>query len=85
MTNAITVRFFARLREHLGKEEIILEAEPGLTAGKILNKLAQQGGVWSELEDGPQVLIAVNQTLAKPDTQVAEGDEVAFFPPVTGG
>ena len=42
-------------------------------------------GEYAVLEDGPAVLAAVNQTLAQAHSPIAEGDEVAFFPPVTGG
>ena len=48
--------------------------------------LAARGGVWAtELAPGRAVRIAVNHEVAKPDTPVHPGDEVALFPPVTGG
>lgn len=81
----LTVRFFARLREELDTEALELPAEPGLTAGDLLTQLAARGGAWSQLQGGQPVMIAVNQTMARPSTRVQAGDEVAFFPPVTGG
>lgn len=81
----LTVRFFARLREELDTEALELPAEPGLTAGDLLTQLAARGGAWSQLQGGQPVMIAVNQTMARPSTHVQAGDEVAFFPPVTGG
>lgn len=83
--NTITVRFFARLREELGTEQLAIEARPGLTAGDVLADLASQGGPWSQLQGDQPVMIAINQTMAKPGSVVRDGDELAFFPPVTGG
>lgn len=86
MTNPmLTIRFFARLREELGTDRLELPAEPGLTAGDVLKQLAGQGGPWNQLADGQPVMIAVNQAMARSDTRVSPGDELAFFPPVTGG
>ncbi len=85
MSDTITVRFFARFREELGTDQVTVPAQPGLTAGDILDTLGQRSGPWSQLRDNPAVMIAINQTMARPSTQVNSGDEVAFFPPVTGG
>ncbi|MBW0148576.1 molybdopterin converting factor subunit 1 [Marinobacter arenosus] len=84
-TDTITIRFFARLREELGAEQLTVPAQPGLTTGQILAELARRGGPWAQLQGSQPVMIAVNQTMAKPSTAVQGGDEVAFFPPVTGG
>lgn len=84
-TETVTVRFFARLRESLDTEALTLPAAPDLTAGQILASLVAKGGPWRELAGDQPVMIAVNQTMAKPGTRVNAGDEVAFFPPVTGG
>lgn len=83
--NTITIRFFARLREELDTEQLSLPAEPNLTTGAILAQLAERGGAWAQLQGEQPVMIAVNQTMAKLSTEVNPGDEVAFFPPVTGG
>lgn len=83
--DTITIRFFARLREELDTEHLTLPAQPGLSAGGILATLAQRGGAWAQLQGDQPVMIAVNQTMAKLSTEVKAGDEVAFFPPVTGG
>ncbi|MBU2872520.1 molybdopterin converting factor subunit 1 [Marinobacter salexigens] len=86
MTNqTLTVRFFARLREELGTEQLTLPAEKDQTAGDLLAELARRGGPWAQLQSGQPVMIAINQAMAKPATPVRAGDEVAFFPPVTGG
>jgi molybdopterin synthase sulfur carrier subunit len=74
----ITVRYFASIREKLGRSEDRLEAEGAET---VL-------GVWRRVSEGPlppNTLVAVNQEYVTPDAPVQAGDEVAFFPPVTGG
>ena len=83
----ITILYFARLRESLGKasEQMALPAGVGdLEALRVL--LRQRGGAWTEeMADGRPVRAAVNQDIARGDTPVRDGDEIAFFPPVTGG
>ncbi|MEX2475345.1 molybdopterin converting factor subunit 1 [Marinobacter sp.] len=83
----LTVRFFARLREELGTDSLTLTLPPSTTttAGQVLSELAKKGGAWAQLTGDQPVMIAVNQAMAKPDTSLGGGDEVAFFPPVTGG
>lgn len=83
--HTLTVRFFARLREELGTDSETLPCEAGQTAGDLLGLLASRGGPWRQLAGDQPVMIAVNQAMAKPATPVSPGDEVAFFPPVTGG
>jgi molybdopterin synthase sulfur carrier subunit len=52
----------------------------------LLAQLAQRGSKWHELFDNPTgVLVAINQEMATLDNIIKQGDEVAFFPPVTGG
>ncbi len=81
----ITVRFFASLRERLGEDETTLEVPEATTVGEIQQQLAQRGETWAQSLAQNRLLVAVNQAMARPDTPVEDGDEVAFFPPVTGG
>ena len=83
----ITLLYFARLREALGtgREELALPAGIG-TLGALRAHLAQRGEVWAkEMAAGRNLRAAVNQDIATADTAIKDGDEVAFFPPVTGG
>ena len=83
----VTVLYFARLREALGQgsEQIALPASVRDLEG-LRALLIARGGAWEqELAPGKPVRVAVNQTMAVGDAQVNDGDEVAFFPPVTGG
>jgi len=76
---SITVKFFARLREELNMDETQLDFVPGLTAVQVWQQATGQQTL------PPKTLIAVNQEYASEDIPVSENDEVAFFPPVTGG
>ena len=75
----ITIRYFASLREQLGKEQERIEPKVGMTALDA----------WKNANDGKMppdnVLVAINQSYASLNAAVNAGDEVAFFPPVTGG
>jgi molybdopterin synthase sulfur carrier subunit len=81
----IRIRYFASLREALGPGEE-LEVGDGLTLGALRGQLAARGGRHAEVLAGPRpVRCALNQTMADEAAAVKAGDEVAFFPPVTGG
>lgn len=82
---SITLRFFASLRERLNTGEEQLPVEGIICVGDIRRRLQQRGNEWAELLGDERVLMAVNQAMARTDTPVQPGDEVAFFPPVTGG
>jgi len=82
----IKVLYFARLRESLGLTEEAMEIADGLTVQDLMAKLAERGEPWNLEFDGCRPLrAAVNQTLVSNQTLIRNGDEVAFFPPVTGG
>jgi len=83
----ITLLYFARLRETFGiaSEQIKLPAGVATVEG-VRSTLAARGGAWAhELAPGRAFRAAVNQNIADADTPVKDGDEIAFFPPVTGG
>ena len=75
----VTVRFFASLREDLGRPDACVEAETGMTVSDVWHRV----GAGRPLP--ANVLAAVNLSYVDRDHPVADGDEVAFFPPVTGG
>jgi len=83
----VQLLYFARLRESLGTErERVVLPDGVATAGELRTWLASRGGAWAaELDPKRQVRIAVNHDLADDAQALAEGDEVALFPPVTGG
>jgi molybdopterin synthase sulfur carrier subunit len=83
----INLVFFARLREDLGTAGEALELPAGVTTvAGLRTHLVQRGGAWAgALAPGRAVRVAVNHDMADAATPIKPGDEVAFFPPVTGG
>lgn len=83
----INLRFFASVRELVGTGQEVLDAAgPRLTVGEVRSLLIARGGNWEyALAHGRALRMAHNQVMCDADTVIGEGDEVAFFPPVTGG
>jgi len=83
----ITLRFFASVREALGtaQEQLVLPADVA-TVGAVRELLIARGGAWAQALAHERALrMAFNQVMCDAGTEVKEGGEVAFFPPVTGG
>ncbi len=83
----IKLLYFAGLREQVGTRGEDLEVSPEVTTvAGLRTLLMNRGGAWqTALAQGKALRVAVNQEMAQPATPVKPGDEVAFFPPVTGG
>ena len=81
----IKVCFFANLRERLQCAEISIDQFSGSQVKDLLHQLLSERPQWSEYLTHKNVLIAVNHSMATITTPIKTGDEVAFFPPVTGG
>ncbi len=82
----ITICYFARFREKLGIQQEIYTLPKNVKINELKNILAKRGEIWKELFECNQgMLVALNQEMATLDSMVHDGDEVAFFPPVTGG
>lgn len=80
----IKVLFFAQVRELVGTDSLTLASDyPDVAA--LRSALAQRGERWALALDSESLLAAVNQTLTALHHPLKDGDEVAFFPPVTGG
>jgi len=85
MTIAVRLKFFASLREKLGEGEA-LALPAGSTVAAAREALRARGGVHAEaLAPGRAVRSALNQKMCAESAVLADGDELAFFPPVTGG
>ncbi len=81
----LTIHYFAGYREKLGRDSEQLAWQPGLaTINALRQLLVERGGNWTQL-DSRNLMCARNQELCSPTEALADGDEVAFFPPVTGG
>ncbi|QDX81025.1 molybdopterin converting factor subunit 1 [Denitratisoma sp. DHT3] len=82
----IQILFFAGIRETLGTSREKLELPAGVaTVAALRDHLVARGGAWAALGEHRNLRVAVNQAMVGLDSAVADGDEVAFFPPVTGG
>jgi len=86
----VTVRvvYLARLREAFATagESVAVPAGSAATVAGLLDTLRQRGGPFgTELAPGRAVRVAINHAMAKPSDALQDGDEVALFPPVTGG
>ena len=80
--------YFASLREQLSSAQEQLELDQSITDISTLKQvLAQRGGVWQAAFEGSDIplLVSINQQMAGEDSVIKDGDEIAFFPPVTGG
>jgi sulfur-carrier protein len=75
----IQVKYFASLRERMGRSGDTVAASETLTVADVWSRAAKGAAL------PPNTLIAVNMEYSRLDDTVKEGDEVAFFPPVTGG
>lgn len=81
----ITVRYFASIREAMGTGSATLQTAAA-TVGALREELmAQSSEAAAALTHGKAVRMALNQAMCDGDAEIRSGDEVAFFPPVTGG
>ena len=81
----ITVRYFASIREAIGQGSEALDTSAA-TLSALRDELIARGGAHAtSLARGKAVRMALNQTLSDESATLADGAEVAFFPPVTGG
>lgn len=82
----LSVLYFASLREAVGTASEQIASPLPATVDKLIALLRARGGKWAEaLGEGKRWRVAVNQQMAQMNTPLNTGDEVAIFPPVTGG
>ncbi len=85
MKNEINILYFASLAESLNRDDEKFELKSeSLNSLQLKKELATRGQEWEVLLD-PSTRSSVNLVIANDDTEIKPGDEVAFFPPVTGG
>ncbi len=81
----VRVKYFASIREAIGQGSEAVDTTAG-TLGALRGELAARGGAYAEsLARGKAVRMALDQVMSDESAALAEGSEVAFFPPVTGG
>ena len=83
----ITVLYFASIREHMGRGEDRLDTARDLTTvAALIRHLSETDSSFNDLIQSPNPpLISVNQVFAETTSSITDGDEVGFFPPMTGG
>lgn len=81
----IKVVFFAALREQLNCSELSISSENITTIADLKNHLASTDENWQQVFANTALLSAVNHDMVNSEQAIKAGDEVAFFPPVTGG
>ena len=82
----VKVVFFASLREELGVNSVDLQISDSSCVSSLISQLADRySAEWLAILTAENIRIAVNQNIISKDIGVTDGDEVAFFPPVTGG
>ena len=86
-TRTVTLRYFAWVREKMGRAEERIALPPELvTVAEVVSWLQQQGPEYAEAFARAQVIrVAIDQRHVKPTAAIAGAREIAFFPPVTGG
>lgn len=80
----IKVLFFAQVRELVNTDELSLPCDSA-TAEDLRAALCERGERWALALESGKLLCAVNQSFVPLSQPLTDGDEVAFFPPVTGG
>lgn len=83
MTSTVNILFFARLREKMGAQQLTLAIDTPVSLADLKERLGEAHPAFAELR--PPIMAAINQDFAPDEAMVQSGDEVAFFPPVTGG
>jgi molybdopterin synthase sulfur carrier subunit len=83
----LNIRFFARIREQLEIDRLQLpvSAATSTVSQLVAHLVNEHGSLWDEVLNAPNVITAVNQAVTDSNHSLSDGDEVAFFPPVTGG
>ncbi len=83
----VTVHYFASIREKLGlpSEEVELPTQVDTVNALVALLIERHGSNWEAVLKTSSVLVAVNQSVASFTSSIKNGDEIAFFPPVTGG
>lgn len=83
---AVTIWYFARIKEAVDCDRETLQLQDDVdTVADLVNFLSERGERWRKALKDEKVLVAINQAVASMNTAVSDEDEIAFFPPVTGG
>jgi molybdopterin synthase sulfur carrier subunit len=78
----VKIRYFGQFRDFIGKREEIIDTKKGITVREIREQIRN---IYPKIAAKEEVLVAVNGSFGSLDQEILETDEVAFFPPVSGG
>ena len=83
----MVIKYFSWIKEHIGKSEEIIELPENVTTiSELMNYLNNLNDDYKKVfEKKDLIKIAVNKTYCSIETKISDNDEIAFFPPVTGG
>jgi molybdopterin synthase sulfur carrier subunit len=83
----IRILYFAQFRERLNCESEDFQTKiESLTVKSLMQQLAERGEPWTDVFNSKQrILVAINQEMSNLEADIKDNDEVAFFPPITGG
>ena len=83
----VKLRYFAWVRERVGKPEEEVELPAGIaTVGQLMTWLSGRGEEYAYAFENPKVIrAAIDRAHVRPDTPIGKASEIAFFPPMTGG
>lgn len=82
----VTLLFFARIGEILGRQNEVLELNNSITTvANLVDFLSNRGELWTKTLHDSNIKVAVNHTISSSKQSIEAGDEIAFLPPVTGG
>ena len=83
----LKIHYFAHLREQLGRECDDLVLPDGIVnVSELIEFLQRKDPTINEIfESTPKILVAINQVVVSRDSKITQNDEIAFFPPMTGG
>jgi sulfur-carrier protein len=76
----VSVKYFASLRELMGEASSVIDIEESVSVSDLWRSITESKNI-----EFDNVMMAVNMEYVKPEHQLKSGDEIAFFPPVTGG
>lgn len=83
---AVTIWYFARIKEAVNCEKETLQLPDEVeSVDDLVNWLSLRGDAWNKALNEGKVLVAINEAVASRHTMLSDEDEIAFYPPVTGG
>jgi len=81
----VKIVFFAQLKEELGCEQMELDITAPMKISELRTLLSEKDQLWAQAFSSAKLMMAINHEMVNDSALIKDNDEVAFFPPVTGG